>query len=371
MASQTKKKGYLTEELLRGYFIRAGLYAVRGIPLKVDGEDLTDVDIWLYERSTGSSRRRQIVDARSRSKPKAIERLFWTKGLAELLDMDGAYVATTDTRPLLKEMARRLGISILDGSDIKRMLDSKKVLLPERLHEEDIMSAITEVDKSRGNKELQQGYQDMKAALIDSFGPGTVNRALEHFTLFSGALTSSHPDGPVADITLRLSYIAASFVAIAIDSVLTNVSFKPIDEKRKTIVNVVRYGDDNEERGLEKVRVATRLVERYAMNGSAISQSIANAVKGDYEKVPAEGIADYVLTHVKAGGLFQLARDLEFRGFHTNLVGYDSLSAEERALLGVLLDFSEIDRKSFATGWKSLNMSGTQMLPLDLGEVGG
>ena len=76
MPSQPKKKGHLTEELLRGYFIRAGLYAVRDIPLKVDGEDLTDVDIWLYERSTGSSRRRQIVDARSRTKPKAIERLF-------------------------------------------------------------------------------------------------------------------------------------------------------------------------------------------------------------------------------------------------------------------------------------------------------
>ena len=294
-----------------------------------------------------------------------------TKGLAELLDVDGAYVATTDTRPLLKEMARRLGISILDGSDIKRMMDSKRVLLSDRLHEEDVISAIIEVDKSRGNRELQHGYQDLKAALIDSFGPGTVNRALEHFTLFSRALTSSHPDGRAAEITLRLSYIAASYIAIAIDSVLTNVSFKSIDEKRKTIVNVVRYGDYNEERGLEKVRVATRLVERYAANGSALSQSIANAVKSDYEKVPAEGIADYVLTHVKSGGLFKLARDLDLRGFDINLLGYDSLSVEERALLGVLLDFSGIDRQSFATGWKSRNISDAPMLSLDLDEVGG
>ena len=365
MASQIVRKGYLTEELLRGYFIRAGLYAVRSIPLKVEGEDLTDVDIWLYERSTGSSRRRQIVDARSRTKPKAIERLFWTKGLADLLEVDGAYVATTDTRPLLKEMARRLGISILDGTDIKRMMDSKKVLFSERLHEEDVMMAIREVDMSRGNRELQLGYQDMKAALIDSFGPGTVNRSLEHFTHFSRTLTSSHPDGPAAEIALRLSYIAASFVAIAIDSVLTNVSFKSSEEKRKTIENVVRYGDDNEKRGLEKVRVAARLVERYAPNGAALSQSITSAIKSDYENVPAEGIADFVLTHVKAGGLFQLARDIEFRGFSNKLSGYDSLSVEERALLGVLLDSSGVDRQAFAIGWKSGNVSDMPLLPLE------
>ncbi len=367
MASRAVKKGHFTEELLRGYFLRAGLYVVRSIPLKIEGEDLTDVDIWLYEKSTGSSRRRQIVDARSRTKPKAIERLFWTKGLAELLEVDGAYVATTDTRPLLKEMARRLGVSILDGTDIKRMKDSKKVLFPERIHEEDVVAAIMEVDESHGNRELQRQYQDMKAALIDSFGPGTVNRSLEHFAHFSRALTSSHPDGRAAAVALRLSYVAASFVAIAIDSVLTTVSFKSNDEKRRTIVNVVRYGDDDEKRGLEKVRVAARLVEMYAPNGAALSQSISSSVKSDYDSVPAEGIADFVLTHVKSGGLFQLARDMDLRAFSGDLLGYDGLSVAERALLGVLLDFSDVDRQAFARGWKCRYVVDTPLLQLEEG----
>ena len=113
-------KGWDLEELLRAYFLRAGFYAVRGVPLRISGEDLTDVDIWLYERPTGSSRRRQIVDAKSKNRPKAIERFLWTKGLKELLGVDGAYVATTNSRSMLRPISRKLGISLLDGADLNR-----------------------------------------------------------------------------------------------------------------------------------------------------------------------------------------------------------------------------------------------------------
>ena len=65
-------KGYDLEEMLRAYFLRAGFYVARGVPLQHAGDDLTDVDLWLYERPTGSSRRRQIVDAKSKNKPKAV-----------------------------------------------------------------------------------------------------------------------------------------------------------------------------------------------------------------------------------------------------------------------------------------------------------
>src|SRR5262245_57765720 len=111
-------KGFRLEELLRAYFLRAGFFAVRGVPFQHAGDDLTDIDLWLYERPTGSSRRRQIVDAKSRTRPKAVDRLLWTKGLAQLLDVDGAYVATTDSRSILRGISRKLGINVLDGADI-------------------------------------------------------------------------------------------------------------------------------------------------------------------------------------------------------------------------------------------------------------
>jgi hypothetical protein len=58
---------------------------------------------------------------------KAQIRLLWTKGLAQLLDVDGAYVATTDTRTSLRSISRKLGITFLDGADLRRIGDSTKV----------------------------------------------------------------------------------------------------------------------------------------------------------------------------------------------------------------------------------------------------
>lgn len=353
MAAKSGDKGYRLEELLRAYFIRAGLFAVRGVPLRLDGDDLTDIDIWLYERPTGSSRRRQIVDAKSKTKPKAIERLLWTKGLYELLGVDGAYIATTDTRPLLKTMSRRLGLLVLDGTDIKRMAKSDQVLFPDRLSEEVIDQKIRDFDKPRKNKDTQNGYADLKSALIDNFGSGTVNRSLEHFGKFSEIAVVSHPVSLGSEVGIRLAYIAASFTAIAMDAALTKVSFKSFDERRNTILNIIRFGADDEDAGLEKVRIATALVEQYAPNGRALSQTISQAIRNDFSKVPAEIIADFVLVHLKSDGLFRVARSLELRAFSKDLLGFDDLPVEEKSFLGALLDFSGMDRSSFAKAWKS------------------
>ena len=83
---KTGQKGFRLEEVLRGYFLQAGYFVIRSVPFRIDGNDLTDIDLWLYERPTGSARRRQIVDAKSKSRPKTVERLLWTKGLAEALE---------------------------------------------------------------------------------------------------------------------------------------------------------------------------------------------------------------------------------------------------------------------------------------------
>jgi hypothetical protein len=347
-------KGYVLEELLRAYFLRAGMYAVRGVPMQFDGEDLTDIDVWLYERPTGSSRRRQIVDAKSKMKPKAIERLFWTRGVYELLKVDGAYVATTDARPALKEVSTRLGISVLDGADLKRIAESEKVFFSERLSEEEIDARIKSVDKGRRNKELQLGYQDLKSSLIDNFGAGTVNRSLDQFNSFSNNLLTTHPNSAQAEVVLRLVYIAASIVAIALDYALAKVSFKSAEDRRNTILNVIRYGNEDEMAGTEKIRVAAALIERYAPNGRAISQSMQNAVREDFSKIPAEIVADHLLLQLKGDSLFRLAKSLEFEGFRQQLNGFDSLNIEEKSFLGALLDFTSLERSAVANAWHGL-----------------
>src|SRR5262245_50281468 len=110
------RKGPSMEEALRYYFIRNGYYTLRSVPFIYREFDVTDVDIWLYERPSAVSRQRIIVDAKNRKTPQAIERIFWTLGLRVALGVEQAIVATTERRPAVAEFGKLKGLVVLDGA---------------------------------------------------------------------------------------------------------------------------------------------------------------------------------------------------------------------------------------------------------------
>jgi hypothetical protein len=345
-------KGYRLEELLRAYFLRAGFFVVRTVPFQHAGEDLTDIDLWLYERPTGSSRRRQIVDAKSKTRPKAIERLLWTKGLVQLLEVDGAYVATTDTRPMLRGVAKKLGISVMDGADIRRVSESEKVIYPDRISEEDLIAKIGAIDRLRRNKDFQLQYHDVKLSLIENFGASTINRALESFAALSRAAVTAHPESAAAEVALRLSYFAAAIVGLALDYINSVVSFRAAEERRIALINAIRYGNIDEIAGSGTLRLAIALLQKYSASGEAAA--VERAIKRDLLNVPAETIAEHVVKNTKQDDLFQGAKRLEHLAFLTSVMSFDNLRVEEKAFIGVLLDYSGVDRVRFASCWNTI-----------------
>jgi hypothetical protein len=346
-------KGYRLEELLRAYFLRAGFFVVRTVPFQDAGDDLTDIDLWLYERPTGSSRRRQIVDAKSKTRPKAVERLLWTKGLAQLLDVDGAYVATTDARPMLRGISKKLGISVLDGADIRRISQSEKVIFPERISEEEFVSKITSLDKARRGKDFQLQYHDIKFSLIDRFGAGTTNRALDSFDFFAAAAVTSHPNTDASEIALRLTYFAAAVVALALDYIGSEVSFRAPEERQGALINAIRFGDIDETAGLERIRLAIGLLQKYAPAGDATARAVELAVKEGFKSIPAEIIAEHVIKKTRPEDLFQIARQLEHLAFLNAVTSFDGLRMEDKSFIAMLLDYSGIDRARFASCWSA------------------
>jgi hypothetical protein len=355
MMTKTTKgsKGYDLEEMLRAYFLRAGFYVVRAVALQHAGEDLTDVDIWLYERPTGSSRRRQIVDAKSKNRPKAVERLLWTKGLAELLEVDGAYVATTDSRPMLRRIAKQLSVALLDGGDLRRISESEKVAYPDRLTEEEFQSAVARFDRARRDKIVQTLYADIKSSLIDGFGAATINRALDAFSTASSLTTSLHPNSDDAELAIRLSYFAASIVALSIDFVISEFSFRTVDERRVALVNAIRFGNPDEAEGRERIVLAMGLLRKYGPGGEATGRAVETAIMKDLQNIPAEIVGDYVEKHVRHDDLFQISKRLEHIAFSKVVPSFDALSSEEKSFLGAILDFAGIDRSRFAQSWIS------------------
>src|SRR5215475_12151178 len=112
MIRESGAKGIDAEEALRNYFLQAGYFVVRGVPFIYRGFDVTDVDIWLYIRSTSLTRERTCVDIKRKKTPQAMERVFWIKGLREVLRVERAIVVTNDNRIETRDFGSANGVTV-------------------------------------------------------------------------------------------------------------------------------------------------------------------------------------------------------------------------------------------------------------------
>ena len=342
------KKGYVLEELLKAYFLKAGFFVMRGVDLNECGEVVTDIDLWIYERSKGNSRRVSIVDIKSKTKPKAIERLMWAKGLQKLLGVDGCIVATTDSRPVCHKIANKLDIRLLDGKDIKKLKDSKNILNNDRFSEEEIILRINKVDTIRHNKYLISIYNDLKTSIVDGLGAHGLVRCLDNFNDLGNLLMVLHKSSDASEIILRLIYFSTSLIALNLDYIGASYMFKDEKEKYNAIINAIRYGNVDIIEGTKDIRNAQALVSKFLDNGQIIASNLDSKITTAYKNIKSEIIADYVIKLRNNEDLFSLALRFELASFYKDAPIFDILKNEEKSLLGILLDFSNISREKFS-----------------------
>lgn len=356
MSNEDKKipKGFLLEELLRAYFLRAGFFVIRGVPFRFIDEDLTDVDLWLYERPTGTSRRVQICDIKYKQRPKAVERIFWTKGLAEALNVDGAYVATTDKRRSLRSVAKKLDIQLIDGSDIDRIQSSHQILFSHRIAGEDLLAELQAIDKDSKNKKLQEARTEILTSLADGFGAPSVVRALSAFKKLASAVSIYPPNSSAARAAGRLAYLSAAIACISLDFVSIEAAFRPIEERRELLLKAVRLGALSNESGQKALILALALVEKYAPAGRATAIAVETGLHNDLNLIPAEIIADQAVNLIKADQLFSVGRELEEASHSVDLPSFDDLSIPAKSMLGAFLDYTGGDREHFANAWRAI-----------------
>lgn len=347
----TSSKGAVLEEVLRAYFLRSGFFVVRGVPFRFADEDLTDVDLWLYERPTGTSRRVQICDIKYKQRPKAVERIFWTSGLADALEVDGAYVATTDKRKSLRSVAEKLDLQLIDGTDIQRIQNSHSMIDADRISDEQLVLELQVVDKEFRNKALQEARTDILSAVSDGFGAPSAVRALEAFGRLAMAATTYHPNSNAARAAGRLAYLAAAIACQSLDYVSVGAVFRTIEERRDLILKAVRLGALSSEDGEKTLRLAIALVEKYAPGGKGAARAVETGLKRDLECIPAEIVADQAMKLLKLDHLFLTGRELEHAAYHIMLPPFDILGILTKSMLGALLDYSGVDRERFAKAW--------------------
>lgn len=352
MATRTGGKGLDFEETLRAYFSQAGYFAVRGVPFDLDGEFVTDVDVWLYERPAALTRRRLIVDAKNRNKPKAAERIIWAHGLRAALSVDGAIVATTDTRDAAKALAKSVGVTLLAGDAVVKLSGSELLKKVGRLTSEQVNGEVKRIDEGRRSSDWRQHLRAARLSLIDAFGVASANANLSHARFFAEKASTAQPQSHPAEFAVRLFYFTSALVAISLDFALADQAFRPPEQRRQAVVNGVRYGDAEGFSAVTTIRAAIGLARKYADNGGAVAKQIEYGVNTEAAHIPAEIIADYVSRISASDALFTCAREIEHASSAIDLPSFDELSVDARSLLGVILDFSAIGRERIAGAWQ-------------------
>lgn len=348
---KTGEKGFKTEETVRSYFLRAGFFVIRSVLLKHNGDELTDIDLWIYERSATLARRRTIIDIKDKARPQAAERMFFVKGLAELVQVDGAGVATTDNRPSLRELARSHGLLWLDGADLQRMKASPELQATDRLSDEDIEAFLRDLDRSRGSDTFKNAFVEIKSSVGDRFGASCANTCLEFAQKMAREAVSSHPKSNSAIWAGRLTYLAAAISGVALDFFSAETALRPTTERINHITEALRYGD-NAEMTKQRLLWAEAAIRDYAPNGAAIARVVKEKFRHDLMAVPAEGLAAVVANLSRNEDLFVASKSLEHAAYSEALPTFDELPTVAKSYLGAVLDFAGVDRSAFARAWE-------------------
>ncbi|MCY7280038.1 MAG: hypothetical protein LH610_03930 [Sphingomonas bacterium] len=342
-------KGFALEEALRSHFSSQRVFALRSLPFRLEGDDVTDIDLWLYESPGSTSRRRSIVDIKYKKSPQAAERLIWTKGLQTALGLETALVATTDRRPATNRLARTLKVGLIDFMPFQKMVEGLSADQA-TIGQTGFEALVREADVSRRVNDWKDHVFGLKSALLTNLGFGSANRALIAIgTLYEDAIiTPSNSERAL--IAARLIYFSAACAAVSMDYALSEFAFRSRDERTRIVENGLRFGGEVNT-ALARVRAAASLIEKYVPDGRSMAKRVELGFLSEAEALPAQIIAEYVTRGSPNEVLFDPALKLLEGAFAREVPAFDELPTNAKALISVFIDFVGGSREKFARLW--------------------
>jgi hypothetical protein len=221
-AKKSHEKGKIAEEALRSYFNSIGYYTVRGVPFEYSGYTLTDVDLFLYLKESSISRTRTNVDIKRKRTPQAMERIFWTKGLQEVLGLDSCIVATTDKRFETVQFGRANNVVVLDGHFMQRVL-SYSHERDNRVSEEEFIKIVDSCSIIKPKTRFKAEYEESKKLLLTELNFNGCNRFLGKVGFF---LQEYQATSGVSESILRILYVLISYFLVSLDYVSRLFSYR-------------------------------------------------------------------------------------------------------------------------------------------------
>jgi hypothetical protein len=335
-------KGGQMEEALRAYFLDLGYFVVRGTKFRYQDFDVTDVDLWLYMRPSTMTRERINVDIKNKRTPQAIERIFWTKGLQQVLGLDKCMVATTDTRPAVLEFGQSNDVIVLDGSFLSRLYKYKST--GERLSEEEFAALIIDDNIGELKSEWRKKFEASKSTLLSQLNYSGCNYWLGEATDYINHVLIEYKRKEAA---CRLLYLSLSYFLVGLDYVFKDLIFFEADERAISLRDGFRHGAIGK-MGMDKiVSTSVSLIEQYTPRGRELSSILRKNVSVAFDQIQVEVLKEYYNRPEVTRNLFANARKFEQLAYQRQFTTPNQIETELQSIIGVTLDFSEIERKTF------------------------
>jgi hypothetical protein len=338
--SEQALKGPAAEEALRNYFLSIGYFVVRGCKFRYSRFDVTDVDLWLYGKSSALHRERINVDIKNKKTPQALERIFWAKGLQSVLGLDGCIVATTDSRPDVRAFGLEHGVTVLDGAFLGRLVKSGRSH-QERLTEEALLGELDRESLGKLGGDWRGRYESGKSRILDALSFDGCNAWLDDINYY---VEQSIQAAGQPTAGWRLVYLSLANFLISVDFILREHIASDHDQRRQLLESGFRYGSAGQAYTEKVGRLAAALVVS-VVSQSGIGDEVQRALAEQAESVRADVLAEHLSKGVTPSLLFDQARELEALAFQASPPSPAMLSVNAKGLLGVMADFFGLDRK--------------------------
>lgn len=341
MTTQTSK-GYKAEEDLRAYFLSLGYFVLRGVKLKREGHDFTDIDLLLFGKMSPLTRERINVDIKNKKTPQAPERIFFANGIKNTLGYDHCVVATTAVSPIIQAFAEKHDVIFLNGDFLKKVNGYRHKA--ERISEEELTASIRQEGYSKHVNNYVQEYEILKSRMAYKIDFSTVSEILMDCRYF---LTATCQDYQYRLPLVRCFFYAVALLLIALDYINKDFVTLSNTERDKRIREGFMYGSRGEEGSTAYINRVFNIIAPF-LDLETSKISLAKKRIDETCSTPEMKIlSEYFSRTSVITELFKNACHLEKIAFAKNLVKFEEIPSSIKALVLVVVDYIGIDRKAF------------------------
>lgn len=340
-ANDAPDKGGRAEEALRLYFQELGSFVVRGVPLRVGTEDVTDIDLWVYTRSSVHARHISIVDVKNKKRSKGFERAIWIKGLQAALGADEAIIATASNQGSVGPFASRLGVRLLSGSTLEAIV-KRFGAASDRLSNEELFGRWKDIRLERA-----ETAKSRIENAISELGMGISFSALNTWiddAAFFFRETIQHERS--AGDRMRAAYYCCSLVAIGADFLGRQSLFSDTETRRKIFRDGLVFGRTESDTPKSYVSFAEELVTEFLDSSGASAATIRAGFDRSVAHLPVAGLVDFFSKPAVGKELMDGAVALEAAAFAREIPPPRMLKREAKTIIGLVLDFADLPRQT-------------------------